>query len=188
MTAGPRRDEPRPWQSLPAAPCLAFLVCPPPPPPFLSSQMLCGGCCSDPVPVLQGRLGPLLPRYPAVSHPLLGILPFSCCPASPKSCWALDAWAPCPPWRGWCWERSRNGRGGGQRAAGRGKAERADCRARAASGTLFLATRSPGVLSFTHLFTPGPRGRRGTAFPRGAEHRGGGSQPDLLPLGAKGGG
>lgn len=78
--------------------------------------------------------------------------------------------------------------GGGQRAAGRGKAERADCRARAASGTLFLATRSPGVLSFTHLFTPGPRGRRGTAFPRGAEHRGGGSQPDLLPLGAKGGG
>ena len=77
--------------------------------------------------------------------------------------------------------------GGGQRAAGRGKAERADCKARAASGTLFLAARSPGVLSFTHLFTPGRRGLRGAALPRGAERRGGGSQPDLPPLGAKGG-
>lgn len=56
--------------------------------------------------------------------------------------------------------------GGGQRAAGRRKAERADCRAGAASGTLFLAARSPGVLSFTHLFTPGAEGTaRGSSSP-----------------------
>lgn len=75
------------------------------------------------------------------------------CPVSPPS--AAGRWVPgLPALPG----EAGTGRGA-QMAAGRGTAERADCRARAASGTLFLAARRPGVLSFTHLFTPGPRGR-----------------------------
>lgn len=46
--------------------------------------------------------------------------------------------------------------GHGQLAGG---AEGAGWLGTAASRMLFLATRSPGVLSFTHLFIPGLRGR-----------------------------
>lgn len=101
-----------PGRALPAAACLAFWCVLRYLPLSRQPSAAWGVLLCPTVPGLQGRPGPLLPRCPAISHPLLGVLPFSCCPASPKGCSVLGARAPYPPRRGGCRERSRNGRGG----------------------------------------------------------------------------
>lgn len=135
------------------------LVPPPLPPAFLSPH----GCVmgAAPPPSLCSRAGwdPFLRGARPFPPPLAGHSALQLLPSFPRGLLGTGCLGSLP-----CLVRLVPGRGaevagGGQGAAGRGEAESADCRARAASGTLFLATHSPGVLSFTHLFTAGLRGR-----------------------------
>lgn len=108
------------WLQDPLPP--AWCVVPPPLPPAFLSPPGCVAGAALPPSLGSGAGWDPFPRGARPSPPaLVGVLPFSCCPASPGGERALGAWAPCPPWRGWCQGQEPKWLGGakGQLAGGR---------------------------------------------------------------------
>lgn len=95
-------------------------------------------------------------RPPLAGHPALQLLP-----GAPRGGSVLGAPAPGPP--GDAGAGRGAGMAGGQLAGGLSEQIAGPSSQR--DGTLFLAARSPGVLSFTRLFTPGSGDGEGQLVP-----------------------